>query len=278
MTFFSSRVGTLLLTSLAFGCAATTDGTGDVVGSGGGLYGTGGVILGSGGTILGTGGVIAGTGGAAATGGVLATGGVVGTGGVVSTGGAVGTGGVVSTTCSVTDGVGTFSRNSGDGRFESGTGSGYAFAYVSPYTGGPATDCGAPTNTATGICASGTVPAQASYTAVSGIAWNVNQPGGVGTTAAVYAGTVTNVGLSYKNNTTSTLRVQASTTSGDYCYTLGAGTSAALTAASFNSACWNGSGTNWNGVGLKSIQLITPSDAVNPTPFSACLNGVTLTP
>jgi hypothetical protein len=229
-----------------------------------GTGGTGGTIVaGTGGAVVGTGGAVVGTGGATATG-----------GSVGATGGAVGAG-----SCLTTDGTGTFTRNAMDGRFESGTASGYGFAYISPSAGAEAIDCGAAGDTATGICASGTVPAEATYAAVAGIGVNVNQPGGEGTTEVAYAQTVTGLTVNYTQNAAGTLRVQVSTTGGDFCYKLdNAATSKALVPADFNSKCWDATGTAWDGTGLKSVQLIIPSSNTATTPFDACLTGVTLTP
>lgn len=227
--------------------------------------GTGGVTAGGGGT---------GTGGGSTTGG--ASSGGASSGG--SSSGGSGTGGSAGG-CLTTDGTGTFTRNLEDGRLETGTASGYAFAYISPSSTATAIDCGVLGDTATAICASGTVPAQEAYEAVAGIGVNVNQEGGEGTTPAAYAGTVTGITVNYENKTPSELRVQVGTSGGDFCYKLtNTMMSATLTPADFNSACWDGTGDAWDGTGLESIQLITPSKNTATTPFSACLNGFTITP
>lgn len=239
----------------------------DDAGTTGGTGGTGGVTAGGG----------TGTGGGSTTGGVGNTGG--GSTGGSSSGGS-GTGGSVPADgCLTTDGTGTFTRNLEDGRLETGTASGYAFAYISPSMGATAIDCGVLGDTATAICASGTVPSQVDYEAVAGIGVNVNQEGGEGTTPAAYASTVTGITVNYENKTPSELRVQVGTTGGDFCAVLmNTQTTATLTPADFNSTCWDMMGDAWDGTGLESIQLITPSSNTATRPFSACLNGFTITP
>lgn len=230
-----------------------------------------------------------GTGGGSASGGAVGTGGTAGVGGVPvgSTGGAFGTGGVapgaggaVAGTGGVVGGTGgaatavSFTRDA-EGRFvgSPATAAGYGFAYIA---GATQTDLPAPLDAATQICGSGSVPISADYSYVAGIGWNVNQAGGEGTAASPYPATVSSLTVTYANNGGSPLRVQASNGTTHWCYTLpaGAGGTVTIPAAQFNTACWNASGSAWNGTGLASVQLIVPSTNAAATTFNACLSGV----
>lgn len=173
---------------------------------------------------------------------------------------------------------GSFTRDE-MGRFMGGNVAGYGFAYISDENG-VSTDLAKPTDTATNICGQGSLPT--SYEAVGGIGVNVNQPAPEPGAAAAgppqaYAGTVSSITVEYTNVAGSTLRVQATTTSGqNFCKALPAGTSATVTPADLNSKCWDGTGEAWDGTALESVQLIIPGDEAAAVSFNACLNGVSV--
>lgn len=259
-------LGSSILLALAGACdsggSTTAPGTGTSTGTG---TGTGIVTTGAGGgTGTGTK-VTTGTGGAKVN---------TGTGGAVATG--VGGSGNTTSGCGTAP-TGTGSLSIAASYITGSNYSGYGFAYVSPSTtvGGTTANCTLGGTNA--LCAAGTLPADTSYGTVAGIGFNLNQASAANSPTNAISATVASVTVGFTNSGASTLRVQISQGTTYYCFDVSKSTSpVTISASQFNTACWNGSGTNWDGTGASAVQLIVPSQATVPTPFSACLTSVTL--
>ena len=230
-------------------------------------------------TGTGTGIVTTGAGGSTGTGTKVTT----GTGGTrvtTATGGAQATG--VGGSGNTTSGCGTAPSATGSlsmaTTYVTGSNySGYGFAYISPSTtvGGAVANCTMGGSKA--ICAAGTLPTDSSNGTVAGIGLNLNQSSATGSTANALSMTVSSVTVGFTNPGGSTLRVQVSQGSTYYCYDVSTATSpVTLTPSQFNSACWNGSGTAWDGTGATAVQLIIPSKSTADVSFSSCLTSLTL--
>ncbi len=156
--------------------------------------------------------------------------------------------------------------------------SGYGYAFISPSAtvGGTSTNCTMGGTKA--ICAGGTLPADSSNGTIAGIGLNLNQSSATGSTANNLSITLSSVTVGFVNPGGSALRVQiVQGTSTYYCYDISTATSpVTLTPSQFNTACYNGSGTAWDGTNASAVQLIIPSLATANVPFAACLTSLTL--
>src|SRR4051794_11384431 len=130
------------------------------------------------------------------------------------------------------------------------------------------------------LCASGTVAGTADYSAVALLGVNLNQPTG-DPAPAPRTWTPTGAGVVYSVTNTggSPLRIQIQAAGGDsdatkrWCAPITAG-SGVISWSTFNTACWDGTGTNYNGTTpLQSIMALVPGDLV-AVPFNFCLNSV----
>jgi hypothetical protein len=155
--------------------------------------------------------------------------------------------------------------------------SGYGYAFISPSTtvGGTVANCTIGGTSA--LCAAGTLPLDSSYGTVGGIGFNLNQASAANSPTNPISATVASVTVGFTNPGASTLRVQISKGTTYYCFDVSKSTSpVTITTSQFNTACWDGSGTAWDGTGASAVQLVIPSQATAATPFSACLTAVTL--
>jgi hypothetical protein len=257
----------------------------------GGLRGNGGAQ--SVGTIVpppDTGGVVGIGGGRSAAGGTVAvppryTGGTNPTGGTWSTGGRPSTAG--ATACNgqaLLQGRGTLTVSSG--YVTTGTLQGYAFTWVGSSSNSTTCitpSCGTagctPAFGANALCAAGVVTADATNSSVVGVGFYLNQPidGSTGGSVAAppFVTLIVTKGTSAGDLA---LRVQIVDAAGStYCVEAGQWSSGiAIPIGSFNSSCWDGTGTPLTaGTPITSINIVIPSDATTNRPFADCLAGVT---
>jgi hypothetical protein len=86
-------------------------------------------------------------------------------------------------------------------------------------------------------------------------------------------------GLAYNvtNTGRSPLRVQIQGMAGwpsqAWCATI-TGASGRIPWSQFNSACWDGSGTVYDGTPLQNVMILVPGSNVYAVPFSFCLNAI----
>jgi hypothetical protein len=154
----------------------------------------------------------------------------------------------------------------------------YVFVgYVSSYTGGSGSSIEL-TYGSTSFCAAGSVGANSAYQSWAGAGFNVNQSqSGEGGTAASLALDAHDLSLTFTNTAGSPLEIQLTDSTFRYwCYTLtDVASPVVIPLSSFNSACWDGSGTKFTpGTEIQAIQLIVPGSATSTTPFDFCFLGL----
>ena len=265
--------------STGTGGAGGTTGTGGVAGTvgAGGTTGTGGVAgtVGAGGT-TGTGNV-AGTGAAAGT---TGSGGTTGTGGMAGSGGSTGAGGSSAVTCST-----TFTSTTAGWVMAPGPAGtcfhGYAYNFadsngttITPGTSMTYATCGA----SCPLTATGTVTAATlanSYLAYAGIGFKINQAmSAMGPDNGVEKLTPKGSGLtiSYTGSVGAgvVLRAEISDGTTRWCKNVGASPTA-IAYSSFNTACWDGSGTAYAKQPISEFQFIVVGTSV------AASYGISLT-
>jgi Glycosyl hydrolase family 12 len=126
-----------------------------------------------------------------------------------------------------------------------------------------------------GLCASGTVGAAADYSGTALVGVNLNQPMGAGGPMPIMMSKA-GVFVQVKNNASSTLRVQIQGPNGDkdamdrWCAPL-MGTSGFIPWSTFNTACWDNSGTAYSGQPIVAAMLLVPGGATDPVKFDFCI-------
>jgi hypothetical protein len=164
----------------------------------------------------------------------------------------------------------------------SGPWAGYVWAGVGAGTGSTITpaDFSAHT-TGTPFCATGSVGAMADYSGVAMIGYNINQAVGSDVTGTWTppAGS-TGITVSFSNPGGSQLRVQiqglygATDETDRWCYPLtGASGTVTIPWSSFNTYCWDGTGTYYARSALQAVMLIVPGGNVSSLSYSICLNS-----
>jgi hypothetical protein len=133
-----------------------------------------------------------------------------------------------------------------------------------------------------GLCATGTVAGTSDYSAVAMLGINLNQPNEDPTPApATWTPPPSSLGIGFEINNFvgSDLRIQIQAPGGDtnanlrFCAEIsnGAGT---VAWSRFNTACWDGSGTSYNGTTpLEAIMVLVPG-AMTETAFDFCLQSI----
>jgi hypothetical protein len=114
-----------------------------------------------------------------------------------------------------------------------------------------------------------------SYAGVAFIGFNVGQDstGGTPTTMTPTGSSVT---VTFSASTGGLpLRAQLNGASGSWCYTITGASPATIPYASFNSACWDGSGTAYAKTPIQSFQLVVPGAATPTSGVSVTLTKVT---
>jgi hypothetical protein len=262
-------------------------GTGNTVGQAGtmGQAGRGGTT-GTGNTVGQAG--TTGRGGTTGTGNTVGSAGTTGTGNTVGSAGTTGTGntaGVAGTTGSGGSGSGVICDGSfvasADGFVKApaaggGCWHGYSFAggdAGSTITPKDFSACGMPCM----LKMSGTVgPAVApSYAGVAYIGFNLGQDNGASTVPTVTP-TGTGVTVTFSATTaTLPLRAQLSGTGSTFwCYTITGASPATIPYASFNTACWDGSGTAYAKQPITNFELVVPGAAAATSGVSVTLSGL----
>ncbi len=238
----------------------------------------------------GGGGVSAGTGGAKVTTGTGGAKVTTGTGGAPVSTGVGGSGNTTSASCTgLTPPTASGTLSVAGGYVTSGSLKGYGFTWVGTLSN--STTCITPTCNTTGctptfgtsaLCAAGVVTADTSYNSVIGIGFNLNQPSTGGTTlGTVSAPSNVTVTATFSGtgagNAASRIQIVGADGS-NYCAAAGSWTSGVATPIStFNTACWDGSGTALTaGTAINAIDIVVPSSGTVDSPFSICLTGVTL--
>jgi hypothetical protein len=242
-------------------------------------------------------------------GGVAGASGVAGSTGVPGAGGA--TGGPVGTAGSTNEGQAGTSFNAGlgggataaggtagaggapgtvppppaGGYFRSGIWNGYAFTATAAAgtTITPATFDTLPTGEA--FCVSGTVAADPAFGGVSLLGFNINQAqqaaeGETEPAVGTAVPTGTGIAVRFTKTVASTLRIQIQGPTGEtneddrWCYEIPEATGTAFAPyAEFNTACWDGTGTNYAGQPLTAVLFSVPGDDTTPTPYGYCIDG-----
>lgn len=201
----------------------------------------------------------AGSGGASGTGGTMAA---AGSGG--STGGAA---------CSIASTIAT------NGYGMSGTWKGYAYTF-----GGSTTTISPGCDTAgtmpcfktagANLCASGTLGADTTYNSIAGVGWNINQEKAAPNPVDTVVTTGTGIAVHAAGGTAG-LRVSISDGTTEWCAPLPAGGSGTVPWASFNTKCWDGSGTAYTaGTPISKVQILLPSMASTDLPFCICVVSI----
>jgi cellulose 1,4-beta-cellobiosidase len=125
------------------------------------------------------------------------------------------------------------------------------------------------------LCAMGTVAAVADYSGTALVGVNLNQPMGMGSPLTVMKSKA-GVFVQVKNTGGSTLRVQIQGPNGAmdandrWCAPL-SGTSAFIPWATFNTKCWDNSGTAYSGSPLVAAMVLVPGGATDPVKFDFCI-------
>ena len=137
-----------------------------------------------------------------------------------------------------------------------------------------------PTFGSTALCASGVVTADTTNNSVIGIGFNLNQAQTGGTVGTVAAPATVTVSATFTGSGSgnAAARIQiVDATNISYCVKEGTWTSGtAIPIGTFNTACWDGSGTALTaGALINAIDITVPSASAADNAFSICLTGAT---
>jgi len=165
---------------------------------------------------------------------------------------------------------------------------GYVFAFIS-LSSKSGDDLMCDTYGAHALCLdgqiAGTENSPEGLSIVGAVGFNLQQSTAPDSPAYPLPGTVSSVTVVFTNTSGSELRLQINQGSTYYCFDISpwmigdTTNSVTVNANQFLTSCWDGNGASWDGTGATGIQLVVPSDSgsINEaTPFSACLNSVTI--
>jgi hypothetical protein len=131
--------------------------------------------------------------------------------------------------------------------------------------------------TASQLCVAGSVAPDASSSGYAMLGINLNQSVSGGTGSELpYTPTGSSVTVNVTNTGGSPLRVQLQAPGGDtdanlrWCAIL-SGSGGTISLSSFNTMCWDDSGTAYAGQALQTIMILVPGDTT-AVPFDFCLN------
>jgi len=224
-------------------------------------------------TTTGTGGSA--SGGSIGSGGSTGNGGASPTGGSTGSGGTTGTGGSTSTAYTVGDG----------GYVTSGPWMGYAFTA----TDGKSATTISPTDFSTvtageSLCVSGTVAATADYSAVAILGINLNQAATANAVAGTWTPTGSGINYELYDLQGTDLRIQIQAAGGDtnaslrWCVDTQTYYQPTIAWSRFNTACWDGSGTDYDGTTpLQSIMVVVPGSTTD-IPYNFCIQFIDRAP
>jgi hypothetical protein len=152
------------------------------------------------------------------------------------------------------------------------------FGYLSTFAYGGATirPAGSLSSQPNSVCACGTVPA--SDNAGAGIAWNIFQiDAAYDPATVVQARRVQGNSAVYVNFATGylpTMRMSLITADGtNYCAALST-PGGGFSAGTFNTACWDGSGTAFTSSDVKTFQVVVPGSASGAQTFNFCISDM----
>ncbi len=129
------------------------------------------------------------------------------------------------------------------------------------------------------FCAMGTVAPMADYSGTAIVGYNLDQDTGMGSPTNTVVPTATGLVVNVTNTGMSTLRVQLQGPNGAtdatqrWCATI-TGTGGTIPYSSFNTACWDGSGTAYSGQPIVAAQILVPGDNMVAVPYNFCLNSI----
>ncbi|HEY4106352.1 MAG TPA: hypothetical protein VGM44_20775 [Polyangiaceae bacterium] len=129
------------------------------------------------------------------------------------------------------------------------------------------------------FCASGSVAPMADYSGVAIVGYNVNQATGANSPLGTVTPTATGLVVNVTNTGMSPLRVQLQGPNGAtdatqrWCATI-TGSGGTIPYSMFNTACWDGTGTNYSGQPIAAVQILVPGDNLVPVMYNFCLNSV----
>jgi len=173
---------------------------------------------------------------------------------------------------------GTFTVAPG-GFVTSGTWQGYAWtATESPSVGSTITPATFSTLSAgERLCVKGTVAPSPMWAGVGILGMNVNQSQSGYGLEDTWTPDSDGIAYDVTNSAGSPLRIQIQGLAGwpsqAWC-ALVTGTSGKISWGRFNSACWDGSGSTYDGTPLQNVMILVPGSNVYPVPFSFCLNSL----
>ncbi len=132
------------------------------------------------------------------------------------------------------------------------------------------------------LCVEGVVAATSDYSGVAILGINLNQPtGDPAPEPSTWLPTNSGIQYSITNTGESPLRIQIQAPGGDvnenarWCAPV-VGSSGSIYWSDFNTACWDGSGSTYDGSGLEAVMVLVPGDQVS-IPYSFCLNSLSPT-
>jgi Glycosyl hydrolase family 12 len=209
--------------------------------------------------------------------------GIAGTTGNASGGlgsGGLGSGGAAGVTSGGgSSGDGTGSLMSGGGYLVSGAWHGYVWTSASG-TGSTISPLDFSMNTAgQPFCAMGTVAPMADYSGTAIVGYNLDQATGMNSATNTVVPSATGLVVNVANTGMSTLRVQLQGPNGAtdatqrWCATI-TGTGGTIPYSSFNTACWDGTGTAYAGQPIVAAQILVPGDNLVAVPYNFCLNSI----
>jgi hypothetical protein len=129
------------------------------------------------------------------------------------------------------------------------------------------------------LCASGTVGAQADFGGVGVLGVNLNQAAEASSPTLAVTPTMAGITVQIDNRGGSPLRVQlqgpdgATSATDRWCAPIMA-PGGFIPWSSFNTKCWDGTGTAYSRQPLVSASVIVPGTATTAVPFNYCLNGL----
>jgi len=171
------------------------------------------------------------------------------------------------------------------GYFRTGAWNGYAFTAtnIAGTTITPATFEALPPGEP--FCVSGSVAADPEFSGVSLLGFNLNQAaqaaaGETEPAVGTIVPTGTGIAVAFTKTVPSTLRIQIQGPTGEtneddrWCYEIPGNASPVFAPyAEFNTACWDGTGTNYAGQPLSAVLFTVPGGDTNATPYGYCIDG-----
>ncbi len=203
------------------------------------------------------------------------------TGGAISSGAVNSTGGVPSSNGGASFSTGGMAAGGANGSYYvNGPWAGYV--WTATCTGSSITGDFSTHMTGSPYCVSGSVAPASDYSGWAMLGWNINQTQGSSTPNGTWTPSNINSGgvlISVSNSGGSALRVQiagpnASTDSSDTWCAAVTGAGGLIPWTSFNTACWDNSGTAYAGQPISNVEVLVPGGNIAAVPFDFCLNSL----